>query len=125
MRLSQYIYYIEKRKENAAPWLKWYYFHIAELSVYIDNNEKYQNYIHNVTGNITTGMTETFGYDGHIKLIDTGEILKRGILTVRLSFSSQICLYCVDNCQTIRIAVSSQINANSVAYGNHLKIALL
>ena len=66
-------------------------FHIAELSVYIDNNEKYQNYIHNVTGNITTGMTETFGYDGHIKLIDTGEILKRGILTVRLPLSSQVC----------------------------------
>ena len=92
-------------------------FHIAELSVYIDNNEKYQNYIHNVTGNITTGMTETFGYDGHIKLIDTGEVLKRGILTVRLSFSSQICVYCVANCQTISIAFSSQINAYHVEYG--------
>ena len=58
---------------------------ISELGEYISNNEKYQNYIQNVTGNYTTGQIEIFGYDGHIKLVDTGEVLKGGILTVRIS----------------------------------------
>ena len=56
--------------------------HFSELGVYISNNEKYYNYMNNVTGNFT-GLTETYGYDNHIKLVDTGEELKGGILTVR------------------------------------------
>lgn len=38
--------------------------------------------MNNVTGNYS-GLTEKYGYDDHIKLLDTGEELKGGILTVR------------------------------------------
>ena len=56
----------------------------SELGVYIANNEKYQNYINNVTGSYS-GVTKTYGYDGNIRLVDTGEELIGGTLTVRIS----------------------------------------
>lgn len=55
---------------------------IPELGTYIANIEKYKNYMNNITGNYS-GQIVTYGYDGNIRLVDTGEELKGGILTVR------------------------------------------